>query len=32
MDDNEWENKWRIFEEIEFSGGRKEALEEALKW
>lgn len=32
MDDKEWEEKWRVFEDIEFSGGRKKALEEALKW
>jgi hypothetical protein len=31
MDNDEWENKWRVFEEIEFSSGRKKALEEALK-
>ena len=32
MDDDEWETKWRVFEKIEFSRGRKQALEEALKW
>ncbi|MBD3158234.1 MAG: hypothetical protein GF309_05535 [Candidatus Lokiarchaeota archaeon] len=32
MDDDEWESKWRLFEEVEFSSGRREALEEALKW
>jgi hypothetical protein len=32
MESGEWEAKWRIFEDIEFSSGRKQALEEALKW
>lgn len=32
MDDNEWEEKWRVFEDMESSSGRKKALEEALKW
>jgi len=32
MDDKEWEEKWRVFEDIELSSGRKKALEEALKW
>ncbi len=32
MDNKEWEEKWRVFEDIEFSTGRREAINEALKW
>ncbi len=32
MDDQEWEKKWRVFEDIEFSEGREAALKEALNW
>ena len=32
MEGKEWEEKWRVFEELEDSSGRKAALEEALKW
>ena len=32
MDSNDWEKRWRVFEKIEFSDGRKNAIEEALKW